>query len=182
MKSGDEKDMDREHILDVLGPSGEAILDIMINDAKRAEVELADKATADEATEAAKDAAFVELIVDIVGSEAQYVKMQEWLGTLPQETLSNAAREEYNSMIEAGGTQAQLAINSLYGEYVNSPGFTQTHEGIKPSTPAAPTGIDPISRAEYSVEYGKAHREEGPNSPKLAILDQRRQYTMQNPV
>lgn len=93
--------------------------------------------------------------------------------------FSEADLAEMNTMLAAGGLQAQLVIDKVHSVYSADSG--NSIPGALLEGDSASTGLtfEPISRADYTAAMGKAVREHGEDSPQVRDLDRRRTLSMQ---
>ena len=126
-----------------------------------------------------KSAAILTSVHNTVGGEGVWNQIVAWTRT-PEAGLDEAAATEYNTMLNAGGVQAQLAAAALKEAYMSSPGFRQDNPTIVTPDAAVPgtSIITPISRPQYTELYSKAIREG--NAVEVASLDARAKHTMTN--
>jgi hypothetical protein len=119
------------------------------------------------------------IIYDAVGGESMWDGIVKWIGG-GESGLSREGAEAYNTMLAAGGVQAELAARELSNMYRQSPGFTQDASLQQADQTAQPTGIQPISRAEYVEQLDKVVRKSGEHSPEAKALHERRLFSMKN--
>ena len=120
-------------------------------------------------------------IYDAVGGESMWDGIVKWIGG-GESGLSREGAEAYNTMLAAGGVQAELAARELSTMYKQSPGFTQHASLQSADQTAQPTGIQPISRVDYVEQLDAVVRKSGENSPEANALHERRLFSMKNGV
>ena len=114
---------------------------------------------------------------EAAGGESNWKSIQAWVksGT---SGLSIEQRREINTMLESGGTSAKLAVQHLVNLQRQSPTGTVPAQLEIGTSSMQPTGIQPISRMQYSTERKKAYRTN--NQVEIANLDARAKFTMTN--
>ncbi|MCP4342372.1 MAG: hypothetical protein GY799_26720 [Desulfobulbaceae bacterium] len=96
----------------------------------------------------------------------------------PASGFSEADRATFNTMLEAGGLQAQLVIDKVHAVYTGDKNVSVP--GTLLEGDAASTGqtFKPISRIDYTAEMGKAVGKFGEDSPQVRELNRRRTLSM----
>ena len=164
-ESGDEKDIDFAYLESKVGK--------LVAQGLIAGVRAENDKLEHQSTESAKT------IYDAAGGEAMWEGIVQWIGS-GASGLSKEGGEAYNTMLAAGGVQAELAARELSSMYKQSPGFTQDSSLQKADQSAQPTGIQPISRIDYVEQLDAIVRKSGEHSPEAKALHERRIFSMQN--
>ena len=98
----------------------------------------------------------------------------EWCKT----GITEEERQEYNALLKQGGMSAKLAMQSLKEKYMSNPNYTAPANLESGTNVAAPTGIEPISRAVYIEELRKAEQKR--DRATVEKLNAQAKYTMAN--
>lgn len=151
---------------DIVGKTSKGVADSLVSGFK---TEVANAETRQQA-ETAK-------VYEEVGGEEVWNKIAEWTAD-PASKLDPAAAKQYNAMLAAGGVQAQLAAKALKEAYMASPGFSADANLVPGDSTPAPSGLEPISRVEYT-KLKKEARQKG-DGVADAALDARARHTMEN--
>ena len=117
-------------------------------------------------------------IYEAAGGEALWEGVLEWIGS-GKSGLSKAGGESYNTMLAAGGVQAELAARELSKMFQASPGFTQPAQLQTADQTQQVSGIEQISRADYVSQLDVVVRKSGEYSPEAEALHRRRTFTME---
>lgn len=117
-------------------------------------------------------------VYDVVGGKEEWNKIAEWTKT-PEAGLTPEAKDAYNSMLQQGGVQAELAAKAIKEAYMASPGFTQDPNLMPADSNANPAvTMETISRSVYVSEKQKAIREN--DGVAVAKLEERARFTKEN--
>ena len=92
--------------------------------------------------------------------------------------FSEADLATMNTMLAAGGLQAELVIDKVHAAYNADPNQSVPGTLLEGDSAANGLTFEPISRADYTAAMGKAVREHGEDSPQVADLDRRRTQSM----
>ena len=108
-------------------------------------------------------------------------EMQEYVRT-PEAGFSEADLAAMNTMLEAGGLQAQLVIDKVHKVYNADPGNSLPGNLLEGDSAANGLTFEPISRADYSAEMSTAVRKYGEDSHQVRELDRRRTLSIQRGI
>lgn len=162
-ETNDPADIDMEYLNSVLGEAAA----FGLVEGLKAENDKLESYAAEEVTK----------INEAVGGPDNWVAICDWIGS-GESGMTAEDNSDYNKMLSNGGKQAELAAKELHNMFKQSPGYTIPAVLVQGATPAQPGQLEHISRTEYSQEYSKIVRTEGEQSPKLALLDKRRTFSM----
>lgn len=126
-------------------------------------------------TQVATQAKEIKTVLDSIGGEEVWTAVNEWAskeGTLPPEQITT-----YNEMLAKGGQQAIIAAQKLKEAYMADPNTTVPATNMLNGDTAAPvsTGIEPISRMQYTEQKRKAVNDN--NAVEVTKLEARARYT-----
>jgi hypothetical protein len=150
---------------------GETVAGIVINQMEA--VSQAGIATAE-----ANDNAVYDQVADAFKGVTEQSGKDTWkeLAGWAKANVPEGDREQINTMLQAGGLQAKLAVQSLVESFKNSDNFTQSPVLEQGDNTTTERGVQPLSKADYQREF-RALEAKGHvygQSQEMAQLDKRR--------
>ena len=114
-------------------------------------------------------------------SDTTWKQIQEYART-PEAGFSEADLAAMNTMLDAGGLQAELVIDRIHKVYNADPKVSVPGTLLEGDSVNTGLTFEPISRADYTAAMGKAVREHGEDSHQVRELDKRRTLSMQRGI
>jgi len=104
-------------------------------------------------------------------------QMSDYVRT-PEAGFSDADLAAMNTMLEAGGLQAQLVIDKVHSVYTADKNTSLPGTLLEGDAGTDGNTFEPISRIDYTAEMGKAVGKYGEDSPQVRALNRRRTLSM----